>query len=188
VPPQELRSADRTPGQIRNLVAYLLEYGPVTTTANSYRFGDLLALARQSWIRRMAAELDSRGFADYRLTDAATLRRLRRGPASVGELGVPMGVTRQAARKIVRGLEERGYASTRADADDARKVNVVLTSAGRAYADAIIEVIAWLNWAVATRVTPDQLAAADAVLRASIDDESVARLAAYIGPPPSGPV
>ncbi len=160
----------------------------MTTNANPYHLGDLLALARQSWIHRMAAELESRGFADYRISDAATLRRLRRGPASVGELGVHLGVTRQAARKVVRGLEERGYASTRADADDARKVNVALTSAGRAYAGAIIEVIALLNRAVATRVTPDQLAAADAVLRASIEDESVARRAADISPPPSGPV
>jgi DNA-binding MarR family transcriptional regulator len=159
----------------------------MTTDANPYRFGDLLALARQSWIHRMAAELEGRGFADYRISDAATLRRLRRGPASVGELAVPLGVTRQAARKIVRGLEERGYASTQPDAADARKVNVVLTAAGRGYADAIIEVIAWLNRAVASRVTPDQLAAADAVLRASIEDESVAARAAYIGPPPSGP-
>ena len=114
----------------------------MTTDANPYRFGDLLALARQSWIRRMAAELEDRGFADYRRSDAATLRRLRRGPASVGELGVHLGVTRQAARKVARGLEERGYASTQADAGDARKLNVVLTTAGRAYADAIIEVIA----------------------------------------------
>ena len=159
----------------------------MSADANPYRFGDLLALARQSWVHRMAAELADRGFADYRLTDAATLRRLRRGPASVGELGVPMGVTRQAARKVVRGLEERGYASTRADADDARKLNVVLTPACRAYADAIIEVIAGLNRAVAARVAPDQLAAADAVLRASIEDEGVARLAAYLSPPPAGP-
>jgi len=159
----------------------------MSTDANPYRFGDMLALARQSWIHRMAAELANRGFPDYRLTDAATLRRLRRGPASVGELGVPMGVTRQAARKVVRGLEERGYASTRADAGDARKLNVELTPAGRAYADAIIEVIAGLNRAVTARVTADQLAAADAVLRASIEDEGVARLAAYLSPPPAEP-
>jgi DNA-binding MarR family transcriptional regulator len=160
----------------------------VTTEANPYRFGDLLALARQSWVHRMAAELEDRGFADYRRSDAATLRRLRRGPASVGELGVHLGVTRQAARKVMRGLEERGYASTRADADDARKLNVALTSAGRAYADAIIEVIAGLNRAVVARVTTDQLAAADAVLRACIDDAGVARRAAYVSPPPSAPV
>lgn len=160
----------------------------MTTDANPYRFGDLLALARQSWIRRMAAELESRGFADYRRSDAATLRRLRREPASVGELGVHLGVTRQAARKVARGLEERGYASTETDADDARKRNVVLTSAGRAYADAIIDVITRLNRALAAHVTADQLAAADAVLRTSIEDEGVARRAAFIIPPPSAPV
>jgi DNA-binding MarR family transcriptional regulator len=160
----------------------------VSTDANLYRFGDLLALARQSWIHRMAAELEDRGFADYRITDAATLRRLWRGPVSVGELGAFLGVTRQAARKVARGLEERGYASTQADADDARKLNVVLTPAGRAYADAITEVIAVLNRAVAARVSPDQLAAADAVLRASIEDEDVARRAAFLSPPPSAPV
>jgi DNA-binding MarR family transcriptional regulator len=88
----------------------------------------------------------------------------------------------------VRGLEDRGYASTRADAGDARKLNVILTPAGRAYADAIIEVIAGLNHAVAARVPADQLAVADAVLRASIDDEEAARLAAYLSPPPSAPV
>ncbi len=158
----------------------------MTTDVNPYRFGDLLALARQSWIRRIAAELEDRGFGDYRISDAATLRRLRRGPASVGELGVHLAVTRQAARKVVRGLEERGYGSTQADADDTRKLNVVLTSAGRGYADAITEVIARLNQAVAARVAPDQLAAADAVLRASIQEESIARRAACISPPPSG--
>jgi DNA-binding MarR family transcriptional regulator len=159
----------------------------VSTDANPYRFGDLLALARQSWIQRMAADLADRGFADYRRSDAATLRRLRRSPVSVGELGVHLGVTRQAARKVVRGLEERRYALTRADAEDARKLNVILTPAGRAYADAIIEVIAELNRAVAARVEPDQLAAADAVLRASIEEEGVARRAAYVSPPPSAP-
>jgi DNA-binding MarR family transcriptional regulator len=159
----------------------------VSTDANPYRFGDLLALARHSWIHRMAAELAHRGFADYRITDAATLRRLRRGPASVGELGVHLHVTRQAARKVMRGLEERGYATTQADADDARKLNVVLTSAGRGYADAIIEVIAGLNRALADRVTAGQLAAADAVLRASIEDEGIASRAAYVSPPPAPP-
>jgi DNA-binding MarR family transcriptional regulator len=159
----------------------------VSTDANPYRFGDMLGLARQSWVHRMAAELADRGFADYRISDAAALRWLLRGPVSVGELGVSLGVTRQAARKVMRGLEERGYASTHADADDARKLNVILTVAGQAYAGAIIEVIAGLNRALAARVTADELATADAVLRASIEDESVARRAASISPPPSAP-
>ena len=151
--------------------------------ANPYRFGDLLALARQSWIRRMAGELADRGFTDYRIADAAVVRRLRRGPVPVGRLGADLGVTRQAARKVVRGLQERGYASTEPDAGDARKLNVVLTSAGQAYASAITEVIALLNRGLAAKVTPEQLAAADAVLRVSIEDGQIAQSAARIPPP-----
>ncbi len=151
--------------------------------ANPYRFGDLLALARQSWIRQMASELADRGFIDYRIADAAVMRRLRRAPVSVGQLGADLGVTRQAARKVVRGLQERGYAGTEPDADDARKLNVILTASGHAYASAITEVIARLNRALAAKVTPEQLAAADVVLRISIDDEQVALSAGRIPPP-----
>jgi DNA-binding MarR family transcriptional regulator len=160
----------------------------VAPNANPYRFGDLLALARQSWIRRMASELADRGFTDYRIADAAVMRRLRPGPVPVGQLGADLGVTRQAARKVVRGLQERGYANTEPDADDGRKLNVILTAAGHAYASAITQVIARLNRALSARVTPDQLAAADAVLRLSIEDDQVAVRATRIPPPsPTAP-
>lgn len=155
----------------------------MTPNANPYRFGDLLALARQSWIRRMDRELANRGFTEYRITDAAVVRRLRRGPVPVGQIGDDLGVTRQAARKVVRALQQRGYASTEPDAGDARKLNVILTADGHAYASAITEVIAGLNRALAARVTPEQLAAADAVLRASIEDGQVALSAERIPPP-----
>jgi DNA-binding MarR family transcriptional regulator len=155
----------------------------VAAKANPYRFGDLLALARQSWIRQMAGELADRGFTDYRIADAAVMRRLRPRPVSVGQLGADLGVTRQAARKMVRGLEDRGYASTQPDDDDARKLNVILTASGHAYARAITEVIARLNRALAAKVTPEQLAAADAVLRVSIEDEQAAWRAGRIPPP-----
>jgi hypothetical protein len=45
-------------------------------------------------------------------------------------------------------------------------------------------VIAGLNRAVAAKVTAGQLAAADAVLRASIEDDDVARRASRINLPP----
>ena len=52
-----------------------------------YRFGDLLALARQSWVAQMARDVAAQGYPDYRRTDAAVLRLLHRGPVSVGRLG-----------------------------------------------------------------------------------------------------
>lgn len=159
----------------------------MTQDATPYRFGDVLALARRSWVLRMASELEARGFSDYRASDAGALRTLAAGPAPVGHLGAVLGVTRQAARKVARGLEERGYVTTSQDPRDARKLNVTLTSTGRDYARAITQVVATLNQSLAERVQPEHLAAADAVLRAAIDNDDIARIARRI-PSPTEPL
>jgi DNA-binding MarR family transcriptional regulator len=143
---------------------------PARSTA-PYRFGDLLALARQSWLTEMARRLAARGYGDYRRTDSATMRLLLRAPLPVGQLGAYLGVTRQAARKIADGLEQRGFAATGRDERDARQLNVSLTPAGRDYAWAVVAVIDELSREVAQRTDPAQLAAADAVLRAVLFDD-----------------
>jgi len=149
-----------------------------------YLFGDLLALARLSWVRQMAARLDQLGYPDYRRSDAAALRLLRSGPVPVGRLGAGLGVTRQAALKIADGLEQRHYVRTERDARDSRVLNVVLTTAGTAYAQAMTEVIQTLNREFRQRVDPAQLAAADTVLRAVLAGDSALRdAAAAIRPP-----
>jgi DNA-binding MarR family transcriptional regulator len=149
-----------------------------------YLFGDLLALARLSWVRQMADRLGQLGYPDYRRSDAAALRLLRRGPVPVGRLGAGLGVTRQAARKIADGLEQRDYARTERDARDSRVLNVVLTTAGTAYAQAMMEVIQTLNREFCQRVDPAQLIAADTVLRAVLADDSSLRDAASAIRPP----
>jgi DNA-binding MarR family transcriptional regulator len=149
----------------------------------TYRFGDLLGLARQSWLGQMTSRLEGRGYAGYRRSDAAALRMLWREPLPVGRLGAGMGVTRQAARKIADALEQRGYATTERDMRDARQLNVTLTPVGREYALAIIAVIEELNLEVAGRVSLAQLAAADTVLRAALFDDSARRRAGQLPPP-----
>jgi len=156
----------------------------VTTTA-AYPFGDLLALARQSWLGEMASRLARLGYADYRRSDAAAVRLLRRGPVPVGQLGTALGVTRQAARKAADALQQRGSATTRRDPRDSRQLNVALTPAGQDYARAVTAVIDELNREVARRVEPAQLAAADAVLRAVLFDASARQRAAWL-PRPDG--
>jgi|SRR5271165_2669678 len=133
----------------------------------------------------MAGRLAEAGYADYRRSDAAALRLLRRRPASVGELGTALAVTRQAARKVVDGLEQRGYAGTVRDAADGRRLNIVLTPAGELYATAVVDVIRALNAELSDRVDTSQLAAADAVLRAAIADEHGRRRAQRLVRPPS---
>ncbi|MGH3203336.1 MAG: MarR family winged helix-turn-helix transcriptional regulator [Streptosporangiaceae bacterium] len=149
-----------------------------------YRFGDLLGLTRQSWVGQMSSRLERVGYADYRRSDAAALRMLWPGPLPVGQIGAGLGVTRQAARKVADGLEQRGYATTERDSRDTRQLNVTLTQLGRDYALAIILVIAELNREVAARVSPAQLAAADAVLRAALFDDSARQRASRVPPPP----
>jgi len=151
---------------------------------STYPFGDLLGLARQSWLGQMAARLAQRGYADYRRSDAAATRLLlRRGPVPVGQLGTGLGVTRQAGRKVADGLQQRGYATTGRDPHDSRQLNVALTPAGRDYARAVIAVIEELNTEVGQRTDPAQLAAADAVLRAVLFDDSTRQRAGWLPRP-----
>jgi DNA-binding MarR family transcriptional regulator len=153
----------------------------------AYRFGDLVALARFSWLGEATSRLERLGHGGFRRGDAAVMRMLSRGPLPVGRLGAGLGVTRQAARKIADALEQRGYATTERDSRDTRQLNVTLTPAGRGYARAVIAVTEELNREIAGRVSQDQLAAADAVLRAALFDESARRRASQLPPPPPPP-
>jgi DNA-binding MarR family transcriptional regulator len=152
-------------------------------STGSYPFGDLLALARQSWLGQMASRLDALGYPGYVRSDAAAVRLLRRGPTPVGRLGAVLGVTRQAARKAADGLQRRGYVTTARDARDTRQVNVILTPAGNDYARAVSAVIEQLNREVARQVSPAQLTAADAVLRAALFDDSARQRASRLPRP-----
>lgn len=153
----------------------------------TYRIGDLIALARWSWLGQMTSRLERLGYVDYRRTDAAALRMLWRSPLPVGRLGTGLGVTRQAARKVADGLEQRGYATTERDSRDTRQLNVTLTQLGRDYARAVAAVVEELNQEVAGRVSPDQLAAADNVLRAALFDDSARQRASRLPRPPGEP-
>ena len=137
----------------------------------SYRFGDLLALARMRWVEQMSTGVAALGYEDYRRSDAAVMRLLERSPRSLGGLGDALGVTRQAGRKVVSGLEQRGYAITVRDQFDSRQTNVVLTAAGKSYAQAVITVIDRLNQELADRVDPADLMSARRVLGAVLSAE-----------------
>jgi DNA-binding MarR family transcriptional regulator len=150
-----------------------------------YLFGDLLALARARWIREMAEAVAQRGYLDYRATDAHLVRLLRRrSSVAISGIGSRLGVTRQAARKLVNGLERRGYAAEVGDEHDTRVVKVELTREGEAYADTVIEVIHTLNRQLAERVGTADLAVADAVLREILSGEDPQSAATRPEPPP----
>jgi DNA-binding MarR family transcriptional regulator len=153
-----------------------------------YRFGNLLARARRSWVKQIAERMAEAGFPGYRLTDAGILGLLLRGPLAIGQLGEALQVSRQAARQMADGLVERGYASFGTDQADSRRTLVVLTPSGQAYGRAIWAAQDALNEVVRSRVSEADLAAADAVLRAVFpDDQTRQQLDETLPPPTAGP-
>ncbi len=127
-------------------------------------FGDVLALARERWVQEMSLRLATKGYRDYRRSDAFAMRLLASGPHALGELTRPHGRSRQAARKIVTGLIERGFASLETDPTDARRRRVRLTPSGEAYAKAVVDTLTALNHELASSVNPQDLATAISVL------------------------
>ncbi|HEV2361803.1 MAG TPA: MarR family winged helix-turn-helix transcriptional regulator [Acidimicrobiales bacterium] len=150
-----------------------------------YLFGDLLALARASWIRQMAADMAAAGYDDYRRSDAAVMRiLLGSGPVSITGMGEILGVSRQAARKLLDGLLERSFAETTRHQTDARAVEVALTAEGRRYATAVVATIHKLNRELASRVPASDLRRADSVLRAALSDPGERERADRLVSPP----
>jgi DNA-binding MarR family transcriptional regulator len=127
-------------------------------------FGDLLALARERWVGAMTVNLEKKGYPGYRRSDALAMRFLRSGPRPLGAFAVPLGGSRQATRKVVTGLNERGYATLEPDSRDARRRRVILTPLGHAYAEAVLDTVNALNREVSEKVSPEELAAAVSVL------------------------
>jgi DNA-binding MarR family transcriptional regulator len=162
------------------------QYAPVvveTATPRGYRFGDLLALSRRSWVDQLERAVSAAGFPGYRRTDSVLVRLLRRGPCPLGRLTQPLGVSRQAARKAVAGLVERGFVELGADPQDGRRIVARLSAPGEAYAEAV-DSAAWaIEGALRRAVTAEQVVAADAVLRAVFPDVERGRLAFLVPPP-----
>jgi DNA-binding MarR family transcriptional regulator len=158
----------------------------VTQDASApYRFGDVLALARRSWVQQVRERMQEAGFPEYRQTDAWVLRLLAQRPRAIGQLGQDMGITRQAARQLADGMVERGYATIQGDPDDARRTLVALTPGGEAYARSVGTVQDALNAAIRRKVGERDLAIADGVLRNVFPRGEVRRRLDERLPPPS---
>ncbi len=91
----------------------------------------LFAIAYRQLITDLHAELARRGWTDVRPAYGFALLALREGPLSSGELGVLMGMTKQASSKLVEALVDAGYARRGASIGDARVRPIELTDRGR---------------------------------------------------------
>jgi len=127
-------------------------------------FGDVLAQARERWVREMVRRIADLGFDGYRRSDALALRVLVPRVLPLSTMATALGASRQATRKVVNGLVERDFARVHVDASDSRRRNIELTSKGRDYASVVIEVIRTLNEELAAKIDPAHLDVAREVL------------------------
>jgi DNA-binding MarR family transcriptional regulator len=81
--------------------------------------------------RRLLAELREAGFGDVRESHGFLIQHLLRGPHSVGELSVLLGITQQGVSKTVAELTAAGYLES-SPGRDARVRLVQLSERGHA--------------------------------------------------------
>ena len=72
----------------------------------------------------------ARGFADLRPAHGFAFARLAPSGATISELAVHLGMTRQAAGQLVDELVAKGYVERRPHPDDGRARLIVLTDRG----------------------------------------------------------
>jgi len=132
----------------------------------------LFAIAYRQLITDLHAELDRRGWIDVRPAYGFALLALREGPLSSGELGVQMGMTKQASSKLVEALVDAGYARRGASIGDARVRPIELTDRGRDLQKTAERIYTDLESRWADVIGQDRLAALRADLITVTSDEA----------------
>lgn len=102
---------------------------PTARSETRGNLGRALRRALAGYQRRLNEELAAAGFSDKRFPQSRVLRMCS-GPeeTTISDIGRQLGVTRQAASKIVSDLEARGYLSVTPSAADKREKIVTPTA------------------------------------------------------------
>ena len=112
----------------------------------------LLAMAYRQLIDGLHARLAARGHRDVRPAFGFVLLSVRARPTNSKEIGELLGVTKQAASKVVDSMERAGYVRRERDGDDARSKVIALTPRGRKFLETVESIYVDLeaDWARVT--------------------------------------
>ncbi|MEO8335358.1 MAG: MarR family winged helix-turn-helix transcriptional regulator [bacterium] len=91
----------------------------------------LLALAYRQLIDELHVRLAAEGYADVRPAFGYVLLALREQPTTGADIALLLGVTKQAASKLIDVMEHGGYVRRQSHADDARAKTIAITAEGR---------------------------------------------------------
>jgi DNA-binding MarR family transcriptional regulator len=99
--------------------------------------GPLGAALRRAWVGYQMAldtEMATAGFTERRFPDGRVLHLCRNSDGvTISDIGRDIGISRQAASKVVTAMVERGYVTVSASASDGREKIVTLTDRARDY-------------------------------------------------------
>lgn len=137
-------------------------------------FPALLRAARATYGKAIRAALAEAGFDDIPGNGLFVVGAVARTRLPMASLVRALGVTKQAAGKLVDTLALRGYVERVADPDDRRRLLVAPTPRGAAAAEAIRAATGGIDAKLAARVPAAQIAHARAVLLAlaALSDDS----------------
>jgi DNA-binding MarR family transcriptional regulator len=109
----------------------------------------LFAMAGRHLVERLHQRLADRGWHDIPPATGYVLLATRDGPTTGGEIAQLMRTSKQAASKLLEGMERRGFIERGGTGGDGRMKSVVLTGQGRDLLAAVEDIYAELEaeWA-----------------------------------------
>lgn len=126
----------------------------------------MLVRARGGFGNTIGAHLAAAGFDDLPRNGPFVLGGMGSHRGSAVDMIRGLGVTRQAASQLIDTLVLRGYLRREINAEDRRRVNIVLTERGQAAAEAIRAGIDRVETELARMLSPAELAGLRAGLAA----------------------
>jgi DNA-binding MarR family transcriptional regulator len=123
--------------------------GAVADPAGGPPLARLFAIAYRQLIGGLHDRLRAQGWTDVRPAFGFALLAARDQPTSVTELAALMGMTKQAASKLVDAMATGGYIARGADAQDGRQRPISLTGRGEDLLSTVEQIYAELedHWA-----------------------------------------
>lgn len=112
----------------------------MSTEAHGPPLARLFAIAYRQMIDDLHVQLRGRGWTDVRPSYGFVLLAVREEPMTTTDLAPLLGVTKQAASKLVDAMAIGGYVERTVGPEDLRRRPVALTPRGRQLLDAVEEI------------------------------------------------
>jgi DNA-binding MarR family transcriptional regulator len=119
-------------------ISGILSFAVANSTLERTDFAILVVGANRLVADRLNAAVAQAGIADMRAPFGFVIRALAEAPLELTALADRLGVTKQAAIKVVDEMEARGFLNRQPHPSDRRAKHLTLTAKGRAVREAAL--------------------------------------------------